>query len=383
MQTATAPLYSFGHDPRSGWSGPGFPGVDGPNTLVLVFGAPEYSARPEPFDQLRRAFSSSCILGCSTAGEIRGDRLHDDSLSVAVIAFRHARLAIATAPVRTPADSVHAGEHLARQLERPDLRGVLVLSDGTRVNGSSLVRGMSNILPRSVPITGGLAGDGSRFRSTWVLKDGVPTEGLVSAVGFYADADRLHFGHGCQGGWDAFGPERVVTRSEGNILYELDHQPALPLYKKYLGDRAAGLPATALLFPLTVHDPANGRALVRTILSIDEATSAMIFAGDVPTGWRAQLMRANFDRLIEGASRSALLTRGRSAGPCLAIAVSCVGRRLVLGERTEEELESTLGVLPPGSVQVGFYSYGEISPLASGSCELHNQTMTITTIAET
>ena len=66
----------------------------------------------------------------------------------------------------------------------------------------------------------------------------------------------------------------------------------------------------------------------------------------------------------------------------LAIAISCVGRRLVLGERTEEETEATLDVLPDGTQQIGFYSYGEISPLSSGRCDLHNQTMTLTTISE-
>ena len=173
MQTAVS-VHSFAHGPQSGWSCSAFPKVDGESTLVLVFGASDYAFRPEPLAELRRAFPTSCILGCSTAGEIHADRLADDSLSVAVMPFAHTRLAVATAPVRTPADSAHAGEHIARQLERPNLRGVLVLSDGLKVNGSALVRGMNSVLPSTVPITGGLAGDGSRFQSTWVLKDGVP-----------------------------------------------------------------------------------------------------------------------------------------------------------------------------------------------------------------
>src|SRR5262249_16881694 len=94
---------------------------------------------------------------------------------------------------------------------------------------------------------------------------------------------------------------------------------------------------------------------------------------------------ANFDRLITGASDAALMTRktgGTGESAKLGIAISCVGRRLVLGERTEEELEATAEVLPKHSVQVGFYSYGEISPYASGRCDLHNQTMTITVMGE-
>jgi hypothetical protein len=235
-----------------------------------------------------------------------------------------------------------------------------------------------------VVVTGGLAGDGDRFARTWVVSGGRPVAGHVSAIGFYGDA--LRVGHGSKGGWDIFGPERSVTRSVGNVLYELDGQPALELYKKYLGERSARLPSSALLFPLSVREAeAPGKSLVRTVLAVDEATQSMTFAGNIPQGARAQLMRANFDRLIQGASDAAALTRNghpASQRPVLSLAISCVGRRLVLGQRAEEELEAAAEALPPGSRQIGFYSYGEISPFAAGRCDLHNQTMTITTLGE-
>ena len=245
---------------------------------------------------------------------------------------------------------------------------------------------MNDTLGETVVVTGGLAGDGTRFKRTWVLKDRSPQSGYVTAVGFYGDHIRL--GHGSKGGWDKFGPERQVTKSHSNVLYELDGRPALQLYKEYLGDRAAGLPATGLLFPLAIRtSPSEGKVLVRTILAVDEAAQSMTFAGDIPQGVFAQLMRANFDRLIQGASEAAALTinhHGSShpTSPTLSVAISCVGRRLVLGERTEEEIEATLEILPKGSSQIGFYSYGELSPYANGACDLHNQTMTLTTIAE-
>jgi hypothetical protein len=244
------------------------------------------------------------------------------------------------------------------------------------------VRGITNPLENGVVVTGGLAGDGSRFERTWVIRNGEPESGFVTAVGFYGN--RVRVGHGSKGGWDVFGPERVVTKSEGSVLYELDGKPALPLYKHYLGDVAKDLPASALLFPLELRrDRDDNARFVRTILSVDETTQSMTFAGDIPCGYLAQLMRANFDRLIEGAAESALMTRQNgAASACLSIVVSCVGRRLVLGERTEEELERAAELLPEGSVQVGFYSYGEISPFASGGCDLHNQTLTLTTITE-
>jgi hypothetical protein len=216
-----------------------------------------------------------------------------------------------------------------------------------------------------------------------VLVDGAPRSGYVSAVGL-AGPD-LRVGYGSRGGWDRFGPERLITRSAGNVLYELDGHPALELYKRYLGDRADGLPATALLFPLALRAPgADEREVVRSILSVDEETQSMRFAGDVPEGSRAQLMRANLDRIVNGAHTAATETGTETGpnGPALAVAVSCVGRRLLLGARTEDELEATLSGLPDGARLVGFYSYGEISPIVAGTCDLHNQTMTLATFWE-
>lgn len=359
--------------------------LDSEQTLVLVFGAPGLADRPGLLVDLVRAFPRAKVLGCSTAGEIFASKVLDDSVIVAVARFESTRLVSAAAPVRAADESFAAGEALGRQLAGEGLRGVHVLSDGLTVNGSALVRGLATVLGPGVIVTGGLAGDGDRFARTWVLHEGGPVSGVVTAVGFYGDA--VQIGHGSAGGWDPFGPRRLVTRSKGNILYELDGKPALELYKQYLGDRAEGLPATGLLFPLALSRPEGGvegeeRRVVRTILAVDEASQSLTFAGDIPTGAHAQLMKAQLDRLIEGAEQAAGLAGRAGDGPVLAVAISCVGRRLVLRERTEEEVEAVQEALPAGAQVVGFYSYGELSPISSGSCDLHNQTMTLTTIRE-
>jgi hypothetical protein len=360
--------------------------LDSETSLLLLFGGSRVIDRPALIQEILDACPRSHVMGCSTAGEIHGSEISDDSLVVAAVRFDKSRLLTTHAAVHTPKDSYAAGRAIAASLHQPALRGVLVLSDGLNVNGSELVKGLNDTLGGDVVVTGGLAGDGTDFKRTWVIKDRAPQSGYVTAVGFYGDHIRL--GHGSKGGWDKFGPERKVTKSDGNILYELDGRPALQLYKEYLGDRASGLPATGLLFPLAIRSSnTDGKVLVRTILAVDEAAQSMTFAGDLPEGVLAQLMRANFDRLIQGASEAATLTlhnqeQAGASSPTLSIAISCVGRRLVLGERTEEEIEATLDILPNGSSQVGFYSYGEISPYASGACDLHNQTMTLTTITE-
>ena len=367
-------------DAHEGWIDP-FPGWDSPGTLIVAFGASRFPDSG-PLDELLAAYPQSTVIGCSTAGEVIGDRIYDDSWVVAVAEFEGTRIRSTSAPVAAAAGSRDAGRTLAADLLEPDLAGVFVLSDGIEINGSELVRGLNSVLPPEVVTTGGLAGDGDRFERTWVLSDGLVRSGHVAAVGLYGD--RVTIGHGSRGGWDMFGLERLVTRSDGNVLYELDGRPALALYKEYLGELADGLPATALLYPLSLRSQAHDREVVRTILSIDEQAESMTFAGDIPRGSYVQLMRANFDRVIGGAEGAAALAAqsGSPAGDVLAIAISCVGRRLVLGERTEEEVEATIDALPDGTAQVGFYSYGELSPYAVGDCELHNQTMTLTTIAE-
>ncbi len=351
--------------------------------LVLVFGSTSILRDQERFREVRGAYPNALVLGCSTAGDICDTRVSDDSLVTTAVHLEHTQVKGAQVNIGECENSFQAGERLALALGKNELVHVLVISEGIKVNGSELVRGMLKHLPPGVGVTGGLSGDGARFEQTLVFLDSVPEEGQIAALGFYGS--RLKVGYGSLGGWDPFGPERLITHSKGNVLYELDGQPALALYKKYLGEHAAGLPATGLLFPLSVRTNEGEHEVVRTILSIDEGEQSMTFAGDVPQGAYARLMKANIDHLVDGAQGAAKTSYEAidSSSPDLAILISCVGRKLVLKQRTEEEVEAVRRVLGDRTILTGFYSYGEICPAApNASCELHNQTMTITTLSE-
>jgi hypothetical protein len=351
-----------------------------PADLVMVFGSPQ-RIESTLMDDIYVAYGASRVVSCSTAGEIKDARVLDDSLVVTALHFDHARIQCATCDVPHAGASKSAGHQLARQLDGDELRHVLVFSDGLRVNGSQLVSGLAEALPAHVTVSGGLSGDGARMKRTLVGLDGPPRERQIVAVGLYGA--QLDVQCASMGGWDPFGPERLITRSEGNVLYELDGESALTLYKRYLGEHAANLPSSALLFPLSLRKSEGEIPIVRTVLAIDEARQSMTFAGDLPEGSYARLMKANFDRLIDGAQGAALAAHRETGSPDLAILISCVGRKLVLQQRIEEEVESVRDVLGPGSVMCGFYSYGEISPVTpSAACELHNQTMTVTIISE-
>lgn len=366
---------------KDGWQGPS-PQLSEVAQLVLVFGGRELLGGGAWREELQAAYPKATLFGCSTAGEIAGTSVLDDSVVGTAVAFEDTTLATHKVSLSDVGGSEQAGVALAKALDHEGLRHVFVLSDGLNVNGSELVRGLLGSLPEGVQLTGGLAGDGASFEKTHVVCGDILDQ-AVAVLGLYGP--KLRVGYGSLGGWDTFGPVRQVTRSEGNVLFELDGKPALDLYKNYLGDHAAGLPATGLLFPLNIRRKGEDVALVRTILAVDEAAQSLTFAGDVPEGALAQLMKANFDRLVEGAEGAA-----RASGEVLGdgnaelgILISCVGRKLVLKQRTEEEVEGVSSVLGEQAMLTGFYSYGEISPAAPrADCQLHNQTMTITTFSE-
>ncbi len=351
---------------------------------VLTFGSREVLQEPGHILNIRDAYPDALIVGCSTAGEISGTRVFDDSLVITAIEFEHTQVKGAQIKLGNGnMDSFKAGEELAMALDHENLAHVLVISEGTHTNGSDLVRGLTKHLPADVAITGGLAGDGANFVETLVFFNSGPKADSIVAVGFYGD--KLQIGYGSMGGWDPFGPERLITRSEGNVLFELDDQSALELYKNYLGDHAKELPSSALLFPLSIRWEDYPEQLVRTILAVDDDAGSMTFAGDVPQGAYARFMKANFDRLVDGAYGAAKTSFevGGEVSPDLAILISCVGRKLVLQQMVEDEVESVREVLGESTILTGFYSYGEICPSApNAGCDLHNQTMTITTLSE-
>jgi hypothetical protein len=351
--------------------------------VVFVFGARPLIQAGQLVDELRGHFKGDAILGCSTSGEILGDTVVDDSVIATAVDFEHTRLRTASVPIAEVKSSYEVGQELAEQLNDASLRHVFVLSDGLHVNGSDLARGLASGVAEGVSITGGLSGDSANFAETWVVADDGAGPQRVAAVGLYGDD--LRIGYGSVGGWEPFGPVRTITRAEGNVLYELDGRSALDLYKTYLGEHAAQLPGSALLFPIVVTEPEGGQGVVRTVLSVDEQAKSMTFAGDIPQGGTAQLMKTNVDDLVDGATAAAeaSLSGLGDTRPDLALLVSCVGRKLVMKQRVEEEVEAIRDVFGADTKIAGFYSYGELCPFSKGQeCRLHNQTMTITAFAE-
>lgn len=355
--------------------------LDGDAQLVLVFGDRIVLESQDAYGDVHKMYPNADIVVGSSAGEIVGTTVGDESIVLSAIHFDNVEAKPVVADVEK-GKSREVGTQLAGQLPVEGLVHALVFSDGAAVNGTALVEGLLQALPAKVSVTGGLVGDDDRFEKTLLGLNAAPTQGKVVLIGLYGD--NLKVSYGSVGGWDDFGPTRVITKSKDNVLLELDGRPALDLYKEYLGPRAEELPASGLLFPLSLD--LNGEEVVRTVLSVNEDDHSMTFAGDMPEGVSVKLMKANFDRLIDGAAGAASMnTKKISENEAqLALLVSCIGRRLVLKERTEEELEAVRDTLGEAVPLIGFYSYGEISPVTptERQCQLHNQTMTVTTFKE-
>lgn len=351
--------------------------------LVLVLGNRFMLENETIYKDVKTLYPDGHLVFGSTSGDITSNQVDDDSITVTAVEFEKNTFLIKTINLlNSETDSYKTGLDLVNQFPNEGLKYIFVLSEGSFINGSELTKGMNAGVKNNILITGGLCGDAARFEKTLASYNENPKPGEIVAIGFYGESLEVSFS--IHGGWTPFGPERIVTKSKANVLYELDDQPALDLYKKYLGEKSKELPAAALLYPLNVKSTEEEQAFVRTILNINEADNAMILAGDIPENSKVQLMMTNVDNIAnasERAARQALELREHK--PQLALLVSCIGRKLVLDQRVEEEIEEVVAVLGEETTICGFYSYGEIAPFhGENNCQLHNQTMTITLISE-
>ena len=350
--------------------------------LVIAFGERLFLEKTASYQKLKGLYPNANIVTCSTSGQISNNNLVQNNLVATAIAFEKTKIRTTEVDILLNPDIKLLGKKIKEDLLSDDLKSILVFSEGSFINGTELINELILQTRETVPIFGGLAGDEYNFEKTIVGLNSDASPGKIVAIGFYGD--NIHFGFASEGGWSDFGPEREVTHSEKNILYKIGDRFALDLYKEYLGKYAEELPGSSLYFPLSMKENPLSEPVVRTILSIDEEKKSMTFAGDIPIGSKIRLMKGNFDKLIDASYKAAsLIHKNQSNNPELALLVSCVGRKIVLGDRIEEEIEVVREVFGDNMLICGFYSYGEISPtLNKVACELHNQTMTITTIYE-
>jgi len=367
------------------WNGKKWEGIDDIKlnpSLCLIFGSRlSLEANVDKaISLLEKEYPNSKIVSVSTAGNILDKQVFFDAITVTCVEFEKTKLEVKSFDFEE-IDSELFGEEIASSFDQQDLALVLLFST-SNLNAGNLIDGINKGFDNKILVSGGVAGDGVRFEKTLVGLGKNIKEDNIIAIGFYSQS--LKVTHGSKGGWNTFGPPRIVTKSEGNILLEIDHKPVLDLYKEYLGPKAKELPGAGLLFPFALIDDETNEEIVRGIQGVSEEDKSITLFGNVKNGQQIRLMRANHSILIDGAADSAKdVLLGRKDDVQLAILVSCVARRLALDQLIEEEIEEVKDVLGESVVQCGFYSYSEFSPTKGAvACSLHNQTMTITALSE-
>lgn len=349
--------------------------------LVLVFWNRTLLSDGLYFNQLKQIYPKSHVVAVSDSGTIIDTMMVDDSMVSTAVYFEKSSVSFVAEPITDKSQSYEVWKVLWSKLEGNQLRHIMVFSEGINVNGSELIKGIKEKVPSHVSLSWWLAGDDMRFEKTFVSLDEWKEGRQIILVWFYGENLKVWFWS--IWGWDTFGLKRTITKSDGNILYEIDGKPALDLYKTYLWELAAELPGSGLLFPLSIKSPDSSTILVRTLLWIDEATKSITFAGDVPEWYEACLMKANFERIIDGAGQAAKNGIASIQNPELAILISCVWRKAILKQRVEEEIENVRHILWNTPTMTWFYSYWEIAPSGDlANCYLHNQTMTVTLFQE-
>jgi len=348
--------------------------------IVFLFGDSDAVESATNFEAVKAMYPNADIVGTSSSGNIQGIEISDAAIIGTAIQFEKARTEISIVDFTSADDVEQQAGAMIDQLPKENLKHVFVLSEGMLINGSDLVRGL-NSKAIGFTISGGMAGDGERFETTLIIANEVARKNRAVAIGFYGDVTISTAYHA---GWSPFGDDKIVTKSRKNVLLELNNRPALEIYKEYLGEFAEDLPYSGMRFPLNIKANEESDPVIRTLLAIDEEENSIIFAGDIPEGYIARLMKPDMDVLIDG---SEVFTKDISipnTNTALGLTVSCVGRRVVMKELIEEELESINEVLGDNVYLSGFYSYGEISPFHDDqqTCQLHNQTITLTAVYE-
>jgi hypothetical protein len=329
---------------------------------------------------LGEAVKTPHIIGCTTDGEIASNGFNTDSAVLAGLVSEE--ISFHSAHVENlGADSEAAGRKLAQQLPS-SVRHIQLFSDGLTGNGCAILRGMYSVLDPETPIVGGTAADGDRFQRTWQFAGNQMLTDAAVAMGFSGE---FQMGLGVGSGWAPVGIGRTVTRAVGSILYELNGEPALEVYSRLLGKHAEQLPSVGVEYPLALLDVNSACGLqdqdypylMRATMAVNTQDGSIKFAGEIPEGARVRLTCGD-RRCILQAIKKAVYQAKADLGktqPALAFCFSCMARKIVLGRHIKEEAEVIKEELGPQVPIIGFYSYGEYSPIKRYTLSLlHNET---------
>jgi hypothetical protein len=323
------------------------------------------------------------LIGCTTSGEIssEGQSINSAVLGGIVsgsIEFEFVRVQ------GLRKDSEAAGRKLVASLSTTP-RYLQIFSDGLTGNGCALLKGITDSFGINVPVAGGAAGDNGDFRKTLQFDRGRIYSDAVCGIAFYGD---FQLGTAVRSGWMPIGLSKQVTKAHGKVVYELNGEPALNVFERFLGQHAEKLPAIGVEYPLGFMKPASGvqqdhQYILRATMSVDRKERSITFAGEIPEGAMVNLTCGDKDSVLAATDIAAREARSAigDATPEIIFCYSCMARRIVLGSRIGEEIDRIRMQFGPQVPILGFYSYGEYCPIGAAACNnLHNETITLSVL---
>ncbi len=340
-----------------------FAGIDHNHPLIL--------------DRIIKMYPGIELIGCTTDGELSSVHAYtDDSVTLMLLCSDELYFKTGVADEiskDTAANIKEAADSVKLKLGRdPEL--CITTPSGLTANGDLMVEGLRQSLGENFPIVGGTAGDQWRVKFTCQFhKDMVYTD----AAPFMLIGGPLLYSFGVESGWIPIGKKAVVTRSDGNMVYEIDNHTALEFFKHHLGE-SLDLDGTTIMgdYPLAVFEVDTDSFYLRAPTVFDVKTGSLTFVADVPKGSTIQITHSTRDKIVEATKTSvkSSVTGYPGKNPSAALCFSCASRKQVLGTRVEEEYDAFKKYFPDLPV-AGFYTYGEIGPLNRDKpSRFHNDT---------
>jgi hypothetical protein len=262
----------------------------------------------------------------------------------------------------------------ASQFKKP---GFILLSGGLHANGEDLVKGVLSAAGPDTPVFGGLAGDDEIFKETLAFTSGEYTHNGVGVL--VVDRDRIELSGMATSGWIGIGSEKKITKASGNVVYTIDNEPALEVYKKYLNITDDDLPRIGVDYPLMLMRE-DGSSVLRAVMDLDRKSKALVFAGTVPEDSTVRFSSSAGFEVIERVKKDIDTFSQISPEADLLILFSCMARHLALGPMVDDEI---LAAYNQWNVPlIGFFTYGEIGKNVNGRCDFFNETFTLSTLKE-
>lgn len=348
--------------------------------LVMVFAAGEFAPERVLSGLKSRLSPRTSVVGCSSDTEVdsRGALRH----SVSVLGLSLDGIEARTFQVSSGEENESRGKAAASLLGPGEPSVIVALPDVVESNGTQFLLGLQSAIGKHVPIVGGAPSVSGETAKTYTLHNGEFAIGGAAGFALYGPVE---VASAARSGYVPIGSPKVITKIDGTAILELDGKPALDVYAEYVGPRWHENVNTTTEFPLGVVDGPLGTQkqsdglikLVRAVFRVDKERGALILGGDLSLGATVRVLRAESNDVLRGAEEATDLALAQLGNkPDLALIFSCLSRRAVLGPRFREECRAAFSRLPEETPKCGFYTFGELSPLA-GVTMHHESTFTI------